>query len=457
MSFPASFFLISALLTRLALAAPPPNLILINADDLGYADLTCTGALGYHTPNIDRLAHEGVRATDFYVSSPVCSASRAALLTGCYHERLGLRGALPPQAKQGLTRDWPTLAERLKAAGYATGMAGKWHLGAQPQWLPPARGFDSYLGIPYSGDMWPRHPEASTFPPLALIDGITPLIPNVCAEDQKTFTLRYAERATQFIQTHQHVPFFFYFAPNQPHVPLFVSDANAGKTPRGLFGDVLQEIDQAVGSILKALDDVQLTDRTIVIFTSDNGPWLNYGNHAGSASPLREGKGTCYEGGIRVPFLARWPGHFPAGQITHEPLMTTDLTPTILHYAGLPAAKEKLDGVNIADVLEMKPDTPPPHTALFFYYGPGELQAMRSGQWKLLFPHTARTMLGQAPGHDGTPGKYRPLPVGLELYDLHADIGETQNLATAQPATVADLQRQAAVIRQELGDSLTKK
>ena len=437
--------------------AAPPNIIFIYADDLAYADLSCTGAKGYSTPNLDRLAKEGVRCTDFYVASAVCSASRAALLTGCYNERVGIRGALGPQAKQGLNKKYPIIPELLKAAGYATGMAGKWHLGSQPAWLPPARGFDSYLGIPYSGDMWPHHPETpKAYPPLMLYDGEKELLTDVTAEDQKTFTNRYAARAVEFIKAHQKEPFFFYFAPNQPHVPLFVSDANAGKTARGLFGDVLQEIDQAVGQILKTLDETGLAENTIVMFSSDNGPWLSYGNHAGSAGPLREGKGTSFEGGVRVPFLARWPGKFPAGTVSHEPLMTIDILPTLIRYAGAKLPTGTIDGRDISPILEARPNAKSPHDALFFYYSNNELQAIRSGPWKLLFPHTARTMNGSAPGIDGQPGNYKALPVGLELYDLAADIGESKNLATEKPEIVAQLQAKADVIRKELGDKLTK-
>jgi arylsulfatase A len=445
-----------AAFTSLA-AAAPPNIIFIYADDLAYADLGCTGAQGYSTPNIDRLAREGVRCTDFYVSSAVCSASRAALLTGCYHERVGMRGALGPQSKKGLGLEHPIIPELLKKAGYTTGMAGKWHLGSGPQWLPTARGFDSYLGIPYSADMWPFHPETpKAYPPLPLYDGTAELINGATAEDQKTFTLRYADRAVEFIKANQKNPFFFYFAPNQPHVPLFVSDANAGKSKRGLFGDVLQEIDQAVGQILQTLDDTGLAANTIVMFSSDNGPWLSYGNHAGSAGPLREGKGTSYEGGVRVPFLARWPGKFPAGHVSKVPLMTIDILPTLLAYAAVKPPDRTFDGRDISSILENKQDALPPHDALYFYYGPGELQAMRSGPWKLLFPHTSRTMIGAKPGADGTPGKYRPLPVGLELYDLTNDIGETKNLAQEKPEIIKELQAKADIIRQQLGDGLAK-
>lgn len=437
--------------------APPPNVIFIFADDLGYADLGCTGAKGYKTPNIDRLATEGVKFTNFYVSSPVCSASRAALMTGCYHERVGIRNALGPRSAIGLNPEEMILPEMLKAHGFATGMAGKWHLGDRPQWMPPARGFDSYMGVPYSADMWPLHPETpKAYPPLSLFDGDEPLISDVSANDQKTFTTRFAERAVEFIKQHKASPFFFYFAPNQPHVPLFVSDARAGKTERGLFGDVIEEIDWAVGRILQTLEETGLAKNTIVMFSSDNGPWLSYGNHAGSAGPLREGKGTCYEGGIRVPFLARYPGKFPAGKVCPEPAMTIDILPTLAKYTGAAAPKKKLDGLPLDQLLESPETAKSPHDSLVFYYGAGELQAIRSGTWKLQFPHTARSMIGQAPGKDGTPGKYKALPVGLELYDLATDIGETKNLATEQPEKVKELQAKADAYRTQFGDTLTK-
>jgi arylsulfatase A len=450
---------ILALLTSSStFAADEPNVILIYCDDLGYADLGCFGSKICKTPNLDRMALEGVRFTDFYVSSAVCSASRSALLTGAYHERVGIRGALGPNDRRGLNHSETTIPELLKARGYATGMAGKWHLGCRPSQLPIHHGFDEYLGIPYSGDMWPNHPEApKSYPPLPLYDGDKPAISSVTADDQKTFTTAFTDRAVAFIRRNHDRPFFFYLAPNMPHVPLFVSKAGEGKTGRGLYADVVAEIDGSVGKILATLKELHLDEKTLVIFSSDNGPWLSYGDHGGSAGPLREGKGTSYEGGIRVPMIARWTGQIPAGTTRHEPASTIDILPTLASLAHARLPDRVIDGKDLTPLLRSEPGAGSPHEALFFYYADGQLQAMRSGRWKLLFPHTARTMIGQKPGAGGTPGKYKPLAVGLELYDLETDLGETKNLAAERPEVVQDLQSRADSMREQLGDSLRKK
>ncbi len=444
--------------SSLALGADGPNVVLIYCDDLGYADLGCFGSKVCRTPNLDRMAAEGARFTDFYVSSAVCSASRAALLTGAYHERVGIRGALGPKDRKGLNHSETTIAELLKGQGYATGMAGKWHLGCQRSQLPIHHGFDEFLGIPYSNDMWPNHPEnPKSFPPLPLIEGDQPVITNVTPDDQREFTTRFGDRAVAFIRRNKDRPFFFYLAPNMPHVPLFVQKAHEGKTGRGLYADVIAEIDDAVGKVLATLKELGLDEKTLVLFASDNGPWLSYGDHAGSAGPLREGKGTSYEGGIRVPMIARWPNHIPPGSTRREPAGTIDILPTLAALTHAPLPPRPIDGKDLTPWLLGDNNAGPLHEALFFYYADGQLQAMRSGRWKLLFPHTARTMIGQDPGAGGTPGKYKPLPVGLELYDLETDLGETTNLAAKYPKLVHDLQARADVIREQLGDSLQKK
>jgi arylsulfatase A len=438
--------------------ASRPNLVLIFCDDLGYGDLGCYGARGYETPNLDRMAREGVRFTDFYASTAVCSASRASLLTGCYPERVSIRGALGPRDRTGLSHAETTLAELLKQRGYATGMAGKWHLGSHPSQRPTRHGFDEFLGVPYSADMWPRHPESpKSYPPLPLIDGERIAILDVTPEDQSHFTERFTERAVSFIRRHRDRPFFFYLAPNMPHVPLFAGEKFRGKTERGPYGDVIEEIDWSVGQVLRTLKETGLDDRTLVIFTSDNGPWLSYGDHGGSAGPLREGKGTCYEGGIREPMIARWPGRIPPGIVCREPASTIDVLPTIAALAGARLPDRPVDGKDIRPLLFGEPGARSPHDALFFHFLNGQLQAMRSGQWKLLFPHTARTMNGQAPGKGGTPGKYAKLTVGLELYDLKSDVGETKNLAAQRPEVVRQLEEKAERFREELGDSLQKR
>ena len=454
----ALLLLVAITVSSPSLGAVGPNVVLIYCDDLGYADLGCFGSKVCLTPNLDKMAAEGARFTDFYVSSAVCSASRSALLTGAYHERLGIRGALGPKDTKGLNHSETTIAELLKGRGYATGMAGKWHLGCRASQLPIHHGFDEFLGIPYSNDMWPHHPEApQSYPPLPLIEGDHPVIANVSPDDQREFTTRFGDRAVAFIRRNKDRPFFFYLAPNMPHVPLFVQKAHEGRTGRGAYADVIAEIDDAVGKVLTTLKELGLDEKTLVIFASDNGPWLSYGDHAGSAGPLREGKGTSYEGGIRVPMIARWPSHIPPGSTRHEPAGTIDILPTLaaLTHATLPP--RPIDGKDITPLLLGDSHAAPTHDALFFYYADGQLQAMRSGRWKLLFPHIARTMIGQGSGGGGTPGKYRALPVGLELYDLETDLGETMNLAAKYPELVRDLQTRADIIRDQLGDSLQKK
>jgi arylsulfatase A-like enzyme len=329
-----------------ALPAPsqvehPPNVILIFCDDLGYADVGCYGAKGYKTPNIDRLARQGMRFTDFYVAQAVCSASRAALLTGCYPNRIGIRGALGPQAKVGIHSNEVTIAELLKQRGYATAIYGKWHLGHLPPFLPTRHGFDDYFCLPYSNDMWPHHPTSGTnYPPLPLIEGekVVQFMP-----DQTQLTTWYTERAVGFIERNKDRPFFLYVPHSMPHVPLFVSRKFVGKTKRGLYGDVIEEIDWSVGRILSALRQHRLEDNTLVIFTSDNGPWLSYGDHAGSAGHLREGKGTTFDGGARVPFIAKWPGRIPARSVCREPAMTIDILPED-HRDGIAPASRRRAG-----------------------------------------------------------------------------------------------------------------
>ncbi|HQU47407.1 MAG: arylsulfatase, partial [Planctomycetia bacterium 21-64-5] len=416
-------------------AAPPPNIVLVFADDLGYGDLGCYGAQGYRTPNLDRLAKEGVRFTDFYVAQAVCSASRAALLTGCYSNRVGILGALGPKDRHGINDDETTLAELLKGRGYATAIFGKWHLGHHPQFLPTRHGFDEYFGLPYSNDMWPKHPETRAFPDLPLIEGEKPIELN---PDQSQLTTWYAEHAVRFIERHRERPFFVYLAHNMPHVPLFVSDKFRGKTPRGLFGDVIEEIDWSVGRVLETLARLKLDERTLVIFTSDNGPWLSYGDHAGSAGPLREGKGTSFDGGVREPCLMRWPGKIPAGTVCHEPAMTIDLLPTLARLAGASVPDDRIiDGLDIWPLISTQPGAKSPHDALYFYWG-GELQGVRSGRWKLHLPHAYRS-LAAGGGHGGLPSKYEQRRIELSLFDLESDPGETKNVAAEHPDEVRRL------------------
>jgi arylsulfatase len=457
--------LIATLVALLALGAArvsaAPNVVLIFADDLGYGDIGCFGAKGWATPNIDRIAREGVKFTDFHAAQPVCSASRAGLLTGCYPNRIGIHGALGPKAAHGISDKEMTLAQLVKQKGYATGMVGKWHLGHHTKFLPVHHGFDSYFGLPYSNDMWPEHPDGKqrkNYPTLPLIENDKVINPALTHADQAKLTRQYTERAVKFIAANQSKPFFLYVAHTFPHVPLHVADQFKGSSKQGLYGDVIQEIDWSVGQILAALKDHGLEQNTLVIFTSDNGPWLSYGNHGGSAGPLREGKGTNWEGGMREPFVARWPGHIPAGSVQTEPAMTIDILPTVAHLIDARLPKNKIDGKDITPLLLCKPGAKSPHEAYYFYYHVGQLQAIRSGKWKLMLPHTYRTMKGQKPGKDGKPGPYRQVKITKpELYDLSADIGETTNVADQHPDVVKRLLGYAEQARAELGDSLTKR
>jgi arylsulfatase A-like enzyme len=446
--------LAAVLLSTATAAEPagPPNIVVVYADDLGYGDVGCFGARGYATPNIDRLAREGIRFTDFYVAQAVCSASRTALLTGCYPNRVGILGALGPGSKIGIADSEQTIAQVLKTRGYATAIYGKWHLGHHPQFLPTRHGFDDYFGLPYSNDMWPKHPTNRSFPDLPLIEGEKTIALN---PDQRNLTTWYAEHAVDFIKKNKDRPFFLYVAHNMPHVPLHVSGKFAGHSPRGLFGDVIEEIDWSVGRILATLKDQGLDERTLVIFTSDNGPWLSYGDHAGSAGPLREGKGTSFEGGVREPFAARWPGHIPAGSVCREPAMTIDLLPTFAALAGAKVPTERIiDGRDILPLLTAQPGARSPHEAYYFYWG-RELQAVRAGRWKLHFPHAYRSLSG-APGSGGQPGPYVNRKIGLSLFDLEADPGEKSDVASSHPDVVARLSRLADAAREDLGDSATK-
>lgn len=452
--------LIAVLLTVSTLQSATPNVVIIFADDLGYSDLGCFGAKKWKTPHLDRMANEDVRFTNFHVSQPVCSASRCSLLTGCYANRLGIHGALGPQAKHGLHSDETTLAELLKTKGYATGMVGKWHLGHHPQFLPTRHGFDTYFGLPYSNDMWPYHPEAkpNTYPNLPLFDGDKVVNANVTAEDQAKLTEQYRDRAVSFINQNKSRPFFLYFAHTFPHVPLYVGSKFRGSSgDGGLYGDVIQEFDSAIGDILACLKSNNLEDNTLVIFTSDNGPWLSYGNHGGTKEPLREGKGSVWDGGTRVPFVAKWPGHIPVGSVQSEQAMTIDLLPTIANIVGAELPKRRIDGKNIRDLLEVKPGAKSPQEAYFHYYGQNELQAVRSGPWKLMLPHTARMIEDRTPGRDGRPAGYRQVKLDLMLFNLDDDIGEKHNVADQYPEIVRKLQSYAELARADMGDSLTKR
>ena len=434
----------------------PPNIVLIFTDDQGYGDVGCYGAQGYETPHLDQMAREGARLTQFYTAQPVCSAARAALLTGCYSNRVGIHQALMPNAPIGLHPDETTIADMLKAQGYATAIMGKWHLGDAPQFMPNKQGFDAYFGIPYSGDMWAKHPQQGSifkFGPLPLYENERPID---TLEDQSQLTTLITERSVAFIEKNCKKPFFLYVPHPQPHVPLYVSDKFRGKSKQGLYGDVIMELDWSVGQILETLKKHQLDKNTLVIFTSDNGPWLAYGNHSGSSGPLREGKGTVWEGGVREPCIVRMPGTIPAGSVVHTPLMTIDWLPTIAALTGATLPVQKIDGKNALPILKGTSQIPP-HTAFCFYYNHNELQAVRYLEWKLYFPHTYRSMGTNPPGQNGLPGNYLSKIIKTpELYNLNNDIGEAQNVAAQYPEIIAQIMVYADSMRTQLGDQLLK-
>lgn len=454
-----------------SLLARQPNVVLILADDLGFADLGCFGSTTIQTPHLDKLAAEGMKGTSFYVSQAVCSASRASLMTGCYANRVGMQGALNHTSREGLNPSEWMLPEMLKDKGYATAAFGKWHLGTRMMFHPMKNGFDEFLGIPYSNDNSKYHPSlAKEMPPLPLYDGLKVVETD---PDQSLFTQRFTERAVAFIERHKAEPFFLYVPHVMPHVPIFASEKWRGKSGAGLYADVVQELDDSVGQIVDAVSRCGLAKDTLILFFSDNGPFLSYGNHAGSANPLREGKLTSFEGGVRVPFIARWTGRLPAGRECTEPMMETDLLPTVAALTEGKMPEKKIDGKNILPVLEGGTS---PHEALYFYSG-DELQAVRSGSWKLHLAHPYISVDGEA-GRDGKParfGQMKPKSItqsGIDgiatrhgyqvkqqkmaLYDISRDPGESEDVAAQHPDIVEKLQKLAAGMRADLGDALTK-
>lgn len=431
----------------------PPNIVIIFTDDMGYADINPFNVAELHTPNLDTMAAEGAVFTDFYVAQPVCSASRAALLTGSYSNRVGVQGAFFPNTGVGLALSEITMAEMLKTQGYSTGHFGKWHLGDNPKFMPNNQGFDSFFGIPFSNDMWPRHPlqERFNFSALQLYDN-----ESVIEElhDQSDLTQRLTKRSVAFIKENKDNPFFLYLAHPQPHTPLFASAAFRGITGKGLYADVIAELDWSVGEILNTLKDEGLDDNTLVIFTSDNGPWLSFGNHAGSAEPFREGKNTTFEGGVREPFIIRWPEQIPAGYKSDTPLMSIDLFPTLARLAGAELPEQKIDGLNVWSILSGQSQDSP-HEAYFFYFADNELQGVRYQDWKLVYPHSYEGVNPQTAGQDGVMGSYQPLSVeSIALYNLDNDPGETIDVSADHPDVIATIELLADEMRADLGDSL---
>lgn len=455
-------------------AAETPNVVLIFTDDQGYGDVGCFGAKDIRTPNLDRLAAEGRRFTNFYVAQAVCTASRAALMSGCYANRVSLFGALNHQSREGISPDELLLPEMFKSQGYATSMFGKWHLGTLAEFSPLRNGFDEFLGIPYSNDNGPLHGSMTGLPPLPLLEGekTVELDP-----DQSQFTRRFTDRAVAFMEKNRERAFFLYVPHVMPHVPIFASEKFKGRSSRGLYGDAVEEVDASVGEIVAAVDRLGLKEKTLVIFATDNGPFLSYGNHGGSAGPLREGKLTTFEGGVRTPCIMRMPGIVPAATVCDEVVAAIDLLPTLAKWIGAPLSAHKIDGLDIASLIRGDDGAKSPHNELFFYSG-DELQAVRSGKWKLHVPHAYLTS-ASPPGRDGRPANYenmQKLPMNvsgirgiasrhgyvvqeipLSLFDLSVDPGESQNVADANPEVVQRLLALIESARADLGDSLTKR
>lgn len=444
----------------------PVNIVLIFMDDMGYGDLGCYGATGYTTPNLDRMASQGVRFTNFVSAQAVCSASRAGIMTGCYPNRVGISGALMPDSKIGLNPEEETIAEVLKKQNYKSAAIGKWHLGHLKEFLPLQQGFDEYLGLPYSNDMWPVYYDGtpmnssvnnrkSNYPQLPLIEGNEKIKELKTLDDQSELTTIYTERAVRFITENKRNPFFLYMAHSMCHVPLAVSGKFKGKSQQGLFGDVIMEIDWSVGEILKTLEKNGFTKNTLVVFTSDNGPWLNFGNHAGSAGGLREGKGDSFEGGQREPCIIKWPGHIAEGTICNKLASTIDLLPTFAEITHSDLPKKKIDGVSILPLLLGEVNANPRKTFLY-YYRKNNLEGIRNGNWKLVFAHPGRTYHGFEPGTDGFPGKVNEnFSFEEGLYDLRRDPGEQYDVKAFYPEVVAELKRLADDAREDLGDDLT--
>lgn len=432
------------------------NIVLINLDDAGFGDFSHRGAIGYETPNIDRMAAKGRQFTHFLSAQAVSGASRAGLLTGCYPNRIGFSGAPMPNCKYGIHPEETTMGELLKNTGYRTAVYGKWHLGDAVRFLPLQNGFDEYYGLPYSNDMWPFHPQQNiyfNFSDLPTIEGNEVVGYNT---DQSRFTTDYTERAVDFIRKNSDQPFFVYLAHSMPHVPLAVSDKFKGKSKQGMYGDVMMELDWSVGELLKILRELDLEEKTLVVLTSDNGPWINYGNHAGSTGGLREGKGTSFEGGQRVPCIMYWKGKIEAGSVCNLLASHIDLFPTFAEIAGARLPDRTIDGVSILPLITGEAEESP-RKNFVYYYNRNDLEAVTDGDFKLVFPHKHRTYQFP-PGNDGNPGKASDIKFPeTELFDLRRDPGERYNVIGQYPEVVEKLQKVADQYREELGDNLTGK
>lgn len=457
------FLAFSTLVPWFLKAQEQPNIIIVYTDDQGYGDLGCYGATDFSTPNIDYLAENGVRFTNFYSPQAVSSASRAGLLTGCYPNRIKITGALMPNSLKGINSDEVTIAEMLKQQGYKTAIFGKWHLGSAPAFNPIYHGFDQYYGIPYSVDMIPMEydgqpPLPTThryrYPKLPLYhnDSIIAQLDNLPGIDSLTRFL--TERAVEFIENQQNEPFFIYFPHPMPHTPLGGETHFRGISKQGKYGDVITEIDWSVGELIKTLEKENKLNNTIIIFTSDNGPWLNFGKHAGSTGGLREGKGTTWEGGQRVPCVIYWNGHFPRGKVITQMGSAIDILPTLAEITNAKLPDLQIDGISLLENIQ-NPNSQPKREVFLYYYESNQLQAIRYKNWKLVYPHTYRTYETVPPGENGMPGPYDFKKSGKELYNLENDFSESNNVIEQHPEIVKIIDSIAIEARLDLGDDLT--
>lgn len=416
-----------------------PNVVVIFLDDSGWGDFKPFGNPEYPTPNVEQLAKDGCRFDNFYVPQAICSASRSALLSGCYPGRTKVFGAHGPNAK-GLDPKYATMGEVLKKRGYTTAIFGKWHIGDQPETRPIARGYDESCGLMYSNDMWEFHPENPEYWgkfPLKFWENGKVTIPRVTKEHQPNLTTWYAEHAVDFINRNSKSPFYLYVPHSMPHVPLFVSDKFKGKSGKGLYADVMMEIDWSVGQIVNALKTNGLEDNTLVIFTSDNGPWVSYGSHAG-VTPYREAKGTGFDGGTRSACIMKYPGKIKKATTSDKTLCSVDILPTVANLTGAKLPDNEIDGKNVWDLITAKPNAKNPHEYYPFSTGSNfEGVITGDGHWKLHLPHKYRTLV--TPGKDGMAGKYRQAEIGLSLFDMKNDPYETTNVIEKYPEVAARL------------------
>jgi len=429
-----------------------PNIVFILTDDLGYGDLSSYGSKTINSKNIDQLAKDGVKLTSYYAAQPVCSASRAAVLTGVYPNRIGIHNAFGPNSNSGISHSELTLAEMLKENGYSTGIFGKWHLGSKKEFFPTNHGFDEFYGILYSNDMWRWHPEYPEGYPedLLLYRNESPIMEII---DQSDLTKDITSESIDFIERNKNNPFFLYIAHPQPHVPLFVSKDFENITGNGLYADVITEIDYSVGRVLDKIEEIGLTENTIVVFTSDNGPWLSYGNHSGSSGIYREGKGTTWEGGVRVPSIIKFPNGLKPSEID-EPIMAIDWMPTFANITRSKLSQNKIDGKDIWPLLSGEVNQSP-HEKLYFYYRVNELHSIRMNKWKIQFSRTYRSLNGKDGGKDGIPVKYEMNLIDKnELYNLKDDPQERIDVYDKFPEIAKKMEELAEKARVELGDNL---